>query len=163
TRGELGPIGEAGLATRETLAAVREAELRTAGRALSVSAGEGLGYPDGEVQWCDGGALTADPGGARRRGAGRGGGGFRARGGETAGGVDFGARGAVLARRSPGGSGRQVGGRGRGGGGGTRSRGVLRHLAAGVGGGPGRGPGGAGWGGGPVGAAPRRLRRPRRV
>jgi LmbE family N-acetylglucosaminyl deacetylase len=67
TRGELGPIAEAGLATRETLAAVREAELRAAGRALGVSAVECLGYPDGGLQWCDGNALVADLGGALRR------------------------------------------------------------------------------------------------
>ena len=62
TRGELGPIAEAGLATRETLAAVREAELRAAGRALGVRAVECLGYPDGELQGCDASALAADVG-----------------------------------------------------------------------------------------------------
>src|SRR5436305_12169867 len=66
TRGELGPIAEAGLATRETLAAAREAELRAAGRALGVSAVECLGYPDGELAWCDESALAADVGGAPR-------------------------------------------------------------------------------------------------
>ncbi len=67
TRGELGPIAEAGLATRETLAAVREAELRAAGRALGVNAVECLGYPDGELKWCDEGALAGGVVGALRR------------------------------------------------------------------------------------------------
>ncbi len=67
TRGELGPIAEAGLATRQTLGAVREAELRAAAGALGVSAVECLGHPDGGLKWCDTGALAADVGGALRR------------------------------------------------------------------------------------------------
>src|SRR5690349_4600204 len=67
TRGELGPIADAALATRQTLAAVREAELRAAGRALGAHAVECLSYPDGGLHCCDGGALAADLGSALRR------------------------------------------------------------------------------------------------
>lgn len=49
TRGEQGPIAAPGLATRKTLGAVREAELRKAARVLGGAVVECLGYPDGEL------------------------------------------------------------------------------------------------------------------
>lgn len=53
TRGELGPIARPELATRESLGAVRESELRAAGRALGAHAVECLGFPDGALGWAD--------------------------------------------------------------------------------------------------------------
>lgn len=53
TRGELGPISDPALATRETLADVRRAELVRAGTALGVDWTTCLELPDGELQWCD--------------------------------------------------------------------------------------------------------------
>jgi LmbE family N-acetylglucosaminyl deacetylase len=67
TRGEQGPIAEAGLATRDTLAAVREAELREAARALGAGAVECLGYPDSGLRWCDRKAIVGDLVDALRR------------------------------------------------------------------------------------------------
>ncbi len=52
TRGEQGPIADC-VATRETLGAVREMELRVAGARLGLRAVECLGYPDGELAWID--------------------------------------------------------------------------------------------------------------
>jgi len=51
TRGEYGPIASAELATPETLAEVREAELRASCAALGVQRVELLGLPDGGVSW----------------------------------------------------------------------------------------------------------------
>lgn len=50
TRGEQGPIARPDLATRASLGAVREAELRAAAAALGLAAVECLGYPDGELR-----------------------------------------------------------------------------------------------------------------
>lgn len=49
TRGERGPISDLGLASRDTLACVRERELRAACRALGIRAPEFLDLPDGGV------------------------------------------------------------------------------------------------------------------
>lgn len=51
TRGELGPIADATLATRETLADVREAELRASCAALGIAALRVLELPDAGVVW----------------------------------------------------------------------------------------------------------------
>jgi LmbE family N-acetylglucosaminyl deacetylase len=61
TRGEQGPIAHPDLATRQTLGAVRAAELKAAAAALGVEerAVECLGYPDGELEWVDE-ALVVD-------------------------------------------------------------------------------------------------------
>jgi N-acetyl-1-D-myo-inositol-2-amino-2-deoxy-alpha-D-glucopyranoside deacetylase len=63
TRGELGPIADAALATRETLADVREQELAAAGRILGATFTACLDLPDGELPWTDkgraAGRLTA--------------------------------------------------------------------------------------------------------
>jgi N-acetyl-1-D-myo-inositol-2-amino-2-deoxy-alpha-D-glucopyranoside deacetylase len=53
TRGEQGSIAKADLATRETLGAVREAELRAAGNKLGAKTVECFDYPDGELSWAD--------------------------------------------------------------------------------------------------------------
>jgi LmbE family N-acetylglucosaminyl deacetylase len=53
TRGERGPIDGHGLADREALAGIREAELRAAAHALGASSAECLGYPDGELESAD--------------------------------------------------------------------------------------------------------------
>jgi len=60
TRGEAGPIAHPDLATRQTLGAVREAELRAAADALGVQAVECLGYPDGGLPWVEAGKVEAD-------------------------------------------------------------------------------------------------------
>src|SRR2546426_11097488 len=49
TRGERGPAELPGLAGRQALADVREAELLAAARALGASSAECLDYPDGEL------------------------------------------------------------------------------------------------------------------
>jgi LmbE family N-acetylglucosaminyl deacetylase len=54
TRGEYGPIADPSLATPETLAQVREAELRASCAALGVRHVELLGLPDGGVSWAAG-------------------------------------------------------------------------------------------------------------
>jgi LmbE family N-acetylglucosaminyl deacetylase len=53
TRGEQGPIAHPSLATRESLGAVRERELRAAADALGLAAVECLDYPDGQLKWLD--------------------------------------------------------------------------------------------------------------
>ena len=60
TRGEQGPIAHPDLATRETLGAVREAELRAAARALNVATVDCRGYADGELGWSKKTELKAD-------------------------------------------------------------------------------------------------------
>jgi LmbE family N-acetylglucosaminyl deacetylase len=51
TRGELGPIADPSLATRETLAGVRERELRASCAALGVDDLRWLDLPDASVAW----------------------------------------------------------------------------------------------------------------
>ena len=51
TRGELGPISDRRLATRERLGRVRERELRAAASALGAEFGVCLSLPDGELPW----------------------------------------------------------------------------------------------------------------
>jgi len=51
TRGELGPIADAQLATRETLAQVREAELRASCEALGIADLRVFALPDAGVVW----------------------------------------------------------------------------------------------------------------
>jgi N-acetyl-1-D-myo-inositol-2-amino-2-deoxy-alpha-D-glucopyranoside deacetylase len=51
TRGELGPIADPGLATRATLASVRERELQASCAALGVSDLRWLDLPDASVAW----------------------------------------------------------------------------------------------------------------
>jgi N-acetyl-1-D-myo-inositol-2-amino-2-deoxy-alpha-D-glucopyranoside deacetylase len=51
TRGELGPIADSSLATRDTLASVRERELRASCAALGVSDLRWLDLPDASVAW----------------------------------------------------------------------------------------------------------------
>ncbi len=53
TRGDLGPISNPRLATRETLGAVREGELRAAAAVLGLSWSACLDLPDGELPWVD--------------------------------------------------------------------------------------------------------------
>jgi LmbE family N-acetylglucosaminyl deacetylase len=53
TRGEQGPISHPGLATRETLGAVREAELTAAASALGIRTVVCLDHPDGELGWAN--------------------------------------------------------------------------------------------------------------
>lgn len=53
TRGERGPSDSPGLADREALAGIREAELRAAAHALGASSAECLEYPDGELEGVD--------------------------------------------------------------------------------------------------------------
>jgi len=53
TRGELGPISDAALATPATLGDVREAELGAAARLLGASWSACLRHPDGELPWAD--------------------------------------------------------------------------------------------------------------
>ncbi len=53
TRGELGPIADAALATEETLGAVRERELHAAAAALGLTWSACLQEPDGELEWAD--------------------------------------------------------------------------------------------------------------
>ena len=60
TRGEQGPIAHTDLATRQTLGAVREAELRAAAKALSVATVECRGYADGDLESADKTALMTD-------------------------------------------------------------------------------------------------------
>jgi LmbE family N-acetylglucosaminyl deacetylase len=60
SRGEQGPIASPALATRPTLGAVREAELRAAAHVLGLAAVECLGYPDGGLAWADRAGLRAD-------------------------------------------------------------------------------------------------------
>ncbi|HKU38669.1 MAG TPA: PIG-L deacetylase family protein [Polyangiales bacterium] len=59
TRGELGPIASPELATHETLAAVREGELRASCAALGITEPEFLDLPDAGVDWAaeDAGTL----------------------------------------------------------------------------------------------------------
>lgn len=59
TRGELGPIARPELATHETLAAVREGELRASCKALGIAAPSFLDLPDAGVDWAaeDAGTL----------------------------------------------------------------------------------------------------------
>jgi N-acetyl-1-D-myo-inositol-2-amino-2-deoxy-alpha-D-glucopyranoside deacetylase len=51
TRGELGPIADERLASRDTLAAVREGELRASCEALGIERLRLLGLPDAGVSW----------------------------------------------------------------------------------------------------------------
>src|SRR5262245_46661608 len=51
TRGELGPIASPELATHETLAAVREGELRASCAALGIGEPVFLDLPDAGVDW----------------------------------------------------------------------------------------------------------------
>jgi LmbE family N-acetylglucosaminyl deacetylase len=51
TRGEHGPIADPSLATRETLARVREGELRASCAALGIDDLRWLDLPDGDVSW----------------------------------------------------------------------------------------------------------------
>jgi LmbE family N-acetylglucosaminyl deacetylase len=60
TRGELGPISDASLATPETLGEVREAELRAAAACLGVAWTACLREPDGELAWVDRDATVAE-------------------------------------------------------------------------------------------------------
>jgi LmbE family N-acetylglucosaminyl deacetylase len=60
THGEEGPIADPGLATRETLGAVRAGELRAAAEALGVSAAECLDYHDAGLHWSEPGQLRDD-------------------------------------------------------------------------------------------------------
>jgi LmbE family N-acetylglucosaminyl deacetylase len=53
TRGELGPISDGRLATRERLGRVRERELRMAATALGADYAVCLGLPDGELPWVE--------------------------------------------------------------------------------------------------------------
>jgi LmbE family N-acetylglucosaminyl deacetylase len=59
TRGELGPIAAPELATHETLAAVRERELRSSCAALGISDLHFLDLPDAGVDWAAADAGTA--------------------------------------------------------------------------------------------------------
>jgi LmbE family N-acetylglucosaminyl deacetylase len=58
TRGELGPIARPELATHETLAAVRERELRASCHALGIAEPTFLDLPDAGVEWAAEGAGT---------------------------------------------------------------------------------------------------------
>ena len=58
TRGELGPIASPELATHETLAAVRERELRASCTALGIAELQFLDLPDAGVDWAAGEAGT---------------------------------------------------------------------------------------------------------
>jgi LmbE family N-acetylglucosaminyl deacetylase len=60
TRGEGGPISDPALASPETLAGVREAELESAARALGLDWASCLTYPDGELPWVDHEAAAAE-------------------------------------------------------------------------------------------------------
>jgi LmbE family N-acetylglucosaminyl deacetylase len=60
TRGELGPIADPALATRETLAEVREGELAAAARELGLDWTACLGYPDGELAWADADVVATE-------------------------------------------------------------------------------------------------------
>lgn len=60
TRGELGPISDPSLATRQTLGSVRAAELACAGRLLGTHRVSCLGHPDGGLMWADAAAIEAD-------------------------------------------------------------------------------------------------------
>jgi LmbE family N-acetylglucosaminyl deacetylase len=60
TRGELGGSSSRRVPTPEVLGAVRERELRAAGRALGAIAVEGLGFPDGGLAWVDRSAIEAE-------------------------------------------------------------------------------------------------------
>ena len=61
TRGELGPIASPELATHETLAVVREGELRASAQALGIRDVRFLDLPDAGVDWAapDAGTLAA--------------------------------------------------------------------------------------------------------
>jgi len=59
TRGELGPISDAALATAETLGDVREAELGAAVEAIGATWSACLRHPDGELPWADRAAAVA--------------------------------------------------------------------------------------------------------
>ncbi|HLJ57981.1 MAG TPA: PIG-L deacetylase family protein [Chthonomonadaceae bacterium] len=60
TRGGDGPISDPALATRATLAAVREAELRNAAVELGLRSVACLDYPDGMLPWVERERITAD-------------------------------------------------------------------------------------------------------
>ena len=60
TRGEAGEISDTSLATPETLAAVRERELRAACELIGIQAPTLLGYPDGKLGDVDPVRLRAD-------------------------------------------------------------------------------------------------------
>jgi LmbE family N-acetylglucosaminyl deacetylase len=62
TRGEWGSIARPEIATRETLARVREQELRIACGELGASVVECLSYPDASLTWCDRDAVARDLG-----------------------------------------------------------------------------------------------------
>ncbi|MEJ7783748.1 MAG: PIG-L deacetylase family protein [Solirubrobacteraceae bacterium] len=59
TRGELGPISDPALATRETLGDVRERELADAGAALGLGWTACLRVPDGELAWAEHDAVAS--------------------------------------------------------------------------------------------------------
>jgi LmbE family N-acetylglucosaminyl deacetylase len=58
TRGELGPIADPGLATPETLGAVRLDELRASCAALGATLVKCWRRPDGSLRWSDRGAIV---------------------------------------------------------------------------------------------------------
>ena len=60
TRGELGASGSRGASTREAHGAVRERELRAAGKALGAIGVECLGLPDGGLAWVDRPAVEVE-------------------------------------------------------------------------------------------------------
>jgi LmbE family N-acetylglucosaminyl deacetylase len=60
TRGQAGPIRDAAVATRRTIGAVREGELRIACERLGVSSASCLDYRDGALADADRDVLTAD-------------------------------------------------------------------------------------------------------
>lgn len=59
TRGELGPISDPALSTRESLGAVREREMGAAAAALGLAWSACLSEPDGELEWADEEAVAA--------------------------------------------------------------------------------------------------------
>src|SRR5512145_3419899 len=66
TRGQAGQIQDAAIATRRTLGAVREQELRRACKHLGVRDVECWDYPDGQLQDADQTVLVGDIVGALR-------------------------------------------------------------------------------------------------
>lgn len=58
TRGELGPIADSALATRETLGAVRLQELQASCSKLGAMLVKCWRRPDGSLRWSDGGAIV---------------------------------------------------------------------------------------------------------
>jgi LmbE family N-acetylglucosaminyl deacetylase len=60
TRGERGASSSRHVLTPKRLGAIRERELRAAGRVLGAVAVEGLGFPDGGLAWVDRSAVVAE-------------------------------------------------------------------------------------------------------